>query len=132
MIQGENMAMIIIMDDNRSTGVLLKRALEREEHQVRLVADLQELSKIIEDPTIDLVLIHQDDSQWTAFNQFKIMHQDIPAMLYVMRDYSLKSIVWIVKAAQEALARLNKLGDQTPLWDWDTPCNDSGISYLAQ
>ena len=79
------MAKIIIMDDNRSTGILLKRALEREDHQVYLVADWQGLSAIIKDPTIDLVLIHQEDSEWTAFNQFKMVHQDIPAMLYVMR-----------------------------------------------
>ena len=126
------MAKIIIMDDNRSTGILLKRALEREDHQVCLVADWQGLSANIEDPTIDLVLIHQEDSQWTTFNQFKVTHQDIPAMLYVMRDYSLTSMVWIVKAAQEALAQMDKLGCPTGLWDWDTACDDSGISYFAQ
>ena len=126
------MAKIIIMDDNRSTGILLKRALEREDHQVYLVADWQGLSAIIKDPTIDLVLIHQEDSEWTAFNQFKMVHQDIPAMLYVMRDYSLTRMVWIMKAVQEALAQMNKLDDLTAQWNWDTACNDSGISYFAQ
>lgn len=125
------MAKIVIMDDNRSTSVLLKRALEREDHQVGLVADWQGLSANIEDPNIDLVLIHQEDSEWTAFNQFKITHQDIPAMLYVMRDYSLTSMVWIVKAVQEALAQMNKLDDPPTLWNWDTCCKDSGMSYLV-
>ncbi|MGD9368580.1 MAG: hypothetical protein PVH87_22965 [Desulfobacteraceae bacterium] len=125
------MAKIVIMDDNRSTNVLLKRALECEDHQVCLVANWQGLSANIKDPGIDLVLIHQEDSEWTAFNQFKITHQDIPAMLYVMRDYSLTGTVWIVKAVQEALARINKLVDPPRLWNWDTCCKDSGMSYLV-
>ena len=125
------MAKIIIMDDNRSTSVLLKKALEQEDHHVGLVGDWQGLSASIEDPTIDLVLIHHDDSAWTAFNQFKSSHQDIPAMLYVMRDYHLTSMVWVVKAVQEALARMRKLEDPPLLWNWDTACNDSGMSYFV-
>jgi DNA-binding NtrC family response regulator len=125
------MAKIIIMDDSRSTSALLKKALEREDHQVGLVTDWQGLSANIEDPTIDLVLIHQDDSEWTAFNQFKNTHQDIPAMLYVMRDLSLTSMVWIIKAVKEALVQMNKLVDPPTLWNWDTACNDSGMSFLA-
>lgn len=124
------MARIIILDNNRSTGVLLKRALERENHRVGLVADWQGLSANIEDSSIDLVLIHREDSEWTAFNKFKITHKDNPAMLYVMRDYSL-SMVWIVKAVQEALAQMNKIDETTALWNWDTACNDSGVSYFA-
>lgn len=121
---------MIILDNNRSTGVLLKRALERENHQVGLVANWQGLSANIEDAGIDLVLIHREDSQWTAFNKFKITHKDSPAMLYVMRDHRL-SMVWIVKAVQEVLARMKKLNDTTALWNWDTACNDAGMSYFA-
>ncbi len=125
------MAKIVIMDDNGSTGAVLKKALEREDHRVSLVTNWQGLSAIITDPAIDLVLIHQEDSQWTTFNRFKITHQDIPAMLYVMRDYSLNSTVWIVKAVQEALAHLIKLADPPTLWSWDTACDDSGTSYFV-
>ena len=125
------MARIVIMDDNRSSGASLKRALEREDHQICLVADWQGLSAIIEDPAVDLVLIHQDDSQWTAFNRFKITHQDIPAMLYVMRDSGLAGTVWIVKAVREALARMHKLVDQPGLWSWDKACNDAGMSVFV-
>ncbi len=125
------MAKIVIMDDNRSTGALLKIALEREDHRICLVANWKGLSAIIEDPTVDLVLIHQDDSQWTAFNRFKNTHQDIPAMLYVMRDISFTSTVWIVKAVQAALARIDKLDDPPTLWSWDTACHDSGMSFLV-
>jgi DNA-binding NtrC family response regulator len=128
------MANIVIMDDNRSAGVLLKRALELEAHQVCLVANWHGLSVKIEDPPLDLVLIHQDhqeDFGWTAFNQFKHTHQDIPAMLYVMPDYSSTNMCWIVKAVQEALAKMNKLDEPTALWTWDTACNDSGISFFT-
>lgn len=125
------MAKIVLMDDNKSTGALLKRALEREDHQVRLIANWRELSEIIKDPVVDLVLIHQDDSQWTAFNRFKITHQDIPAMLYVMRDHRLTNTVWIVSAVQDALARMNKLAGLSTLWRWDTACNDAGMSFFV-
>ncbi len=125
------MAKIMIMDDNRSTGTLLKKALEREDHQADLLDTWQGLSENIEDPSIDIVLIHQDDSEWTTFNRFKSTHQDIPAMLYVMRDYSLANMVWIVKAVQNALEQLNKLDDSPTLWCWDTACNDSGVSYFV-
>ncbi len=125
------MARIAMMDDNRSTGVLLKRALEREDHHVCLVTDWHGLSAVIADPAVDLVLIHQDDSQWTAFNRFKITHQDIPAMLYAMRDDSLTCTVWIVKAVQEALTRMHKLDGQPTLWSWDKACNDAGMSIFV-
>jgi DNA-binding NtrC family response regulator len=115
-LQGGNMAKIMIMDDNRSTSTLLKKELEREGHQVDLSDTWQWLSDNIVDPTIDLVLIHQDDSEWTTFNRFKKTHQDIPAILYVMRDYSLTNIVWIVKAVQNALEQLNKLDNQQSFW----------------
>ena len=125
------MARILIMDDNRSTSALLKKALEREDHQVVISGSWQEVSKNIEDPTIDLVLIHQDDSEWTTFNRFKSDHQDIPAMLYIIRDYSLTNMVWIVRAVQNALEQLNKLNDMPTLWSWDTDCRDSGFSYFV-
>ncbi len=125
------MARIVILDDNRSTGALLKGALEREDHQVCLVAEWQGLSAIIEEPNVDLVLIHQDDFQWTAFNQFKTTHKDSPAMLYVIRDYNLTNTVWIVRAVREALARMNKLADSPTLWCWDTACSDSGMSFFV-
>jgi len=125
------MAKIVIMDDNRSTGAILKRVLECEDHHVCLVGNWQGLTAVIEDPTVDLVLIHQEDSQWTAFNQFKNIHQDIPAMLYVMRDHSLTSTVWIVKAVQEALAQMKKLDDPPTLWSWDTACDDAGMSFFV-
>ncbi len=128
------MAKIIIIDDNRSTGVLLKRALEREDHQACLFNNLQKFSADTEDPTVDLVLIHQthqEDFGWTAFNQFKSTHQDTPAMLYAMPDYSWTSMDWINKAVQEALAHMKKLDDPTALWAWDTGFNDSGIGLYS-
>lgn len=125
------MARIVMMDDNRSTGALLKRVLEREAHQVCRVASWQALSAIIKEPTIDLVLIHQDDSQWTTFNRFKNSHRDIPAMLYVLRNHSLTSTVWIVKAVHEALAQMNKLADPPTQWSWDNACYDAGMSFFV-
>jgi PleD family two-component response regulator len=62
------MARIVIMGHS-STSVLLKRALEREDHQVKLVSDWQGLLVNIEDPALDLVLFHREDPEWTAFNQ---------------------------------------------------------------
>jgi DNA-binding NtrC family response regulator len=128
---GANMANIIIMDDNRSTSTALKKTLERENHQVRTTANWQGLSASMKESDTDLVLIHQEDSQWTAFNQFKSTHQDIAAMIYVMRDSSFAGMVWIVKAVQEALAQMNKLDDMTDMWRWDTSCKASGISYFV-
>lgn len=125
------MAKIIIMDENRSTSAALKNALEQENHQVCIAANWQGLSANMKKPDIDLVLIHQNDSEWTAFNQFKKNHQNIAAMIYVMRDDSLTSMVWIVKAVQEALTQMKKLDDLPALWRWDTSCSDSGVSYFV-
>lgn len=123
------MAKIIILDNNRPSAALLKRALEREDHQVWLVANWQELSAIIDDPSIDLVLIHQEDSQWTAFNQFKRTYHDIPVMLYVMPDYRWTTMNWIVRAVQEALVHMDKIDKMDPLIAWDTGFNHAGINH---
>jgi hypothetical protein len=66
-----------------------------------------------------------------AFNQFKSTHQDTPAMLCAMPDYSLTSTDWIVKAVHEALAHMNKLDAPTALWTWDTGFNDTVINHNA-
>ncbi|MGD9365073.1 MAG: hypothetical protein PVH87_05210 [Desulfobacteraceae bacterium] len=125
------MAKIIIVDENNLTGALLRKALEREDHQVGLVTNWQSLSASMEDLTIDLVLIHQEDSEWTTFNQFKQTHQDIPAMLYVMPDYGWTSTGWVVKAVQEALSQMNKLDAPTTLWTWGTGFDDTNTNYYA-
>lgn len=125
------MAKIIIVDENKLTGILLRKALEREDHQVGLVTNWQSLSASMKDPTIDLVLIHQEDAEWTTFNQFKHTHQDTPAMLYVMPDYGWASRGWIVKAVQEALTQMNKLEAPTSLWTWDTGFDDTNINHYA-
>lgn len=125
------MARIIIVDENKATGILLRKALEREDHQVGLVANWQGLSANMADPSIDLVLIHQEDSEWTTFNQFKQTHQDTPAMLYVMPDYGWTSTGWIVKAVQEALSQMNKLDAPTPLWTWDRGFDATRINHYA-
>lgn len=125
------MAKIIIVDENKLTGALLRKALEREDHQVGLVTNWQSLSASMEDSAIDLVLIHQEDSEWTTFNQFKHKHQDTPAMLYVMPDFGWTSMGWIVKAVQEALTQMNKLDAPTTLWTWDTGFDGTGINHYA-
>ncbi len=126
------MAKIIILDDNRSTGSLLKRALEREDHQVSLMTDWEKFSATTDDSDVDLVLIHltlQKDFGWTAFNQFKSTYQDTPAMLCAMPVYSWTSMDWIIEAVQEALAHMKKVDDPTALWAWDTGANDSRIGH---
>lgn len=123
------MAKIIIIDNNRSTGVLLKKALEHKDNKIDLVANWLCLSANIKELTIDLVLIHQtrqEDFGWTVFNQFKNSHPNTPTMLCVMPDYSFSSIDWIVKSVQEALAQMNKIGYPPVLWTWDTGFNETG------
>ena len=125
------MAKMIIVDENKLTGVLLRKALEREDHQVGLVTSWHSLTASMGDPTIDLVLIHQEDSEWTTFNQFKRTHQDTPAMLYVMPDFGWTSMGWIVKAVREALIQMNKFDAPTTQRSWDTGFDDTHINHYA-
>lgn len=125
------MAKIIIVDENKLTGVLLRKALEREDHQVGLVTNWHSLTASMEDPTIDLVLIHQEDSEWTTFNQFKHTHQGTPALPYVMPDFGWTGMGWIVKAVREALIQMNKLDAPTTQWSWDTGFDDTHINHYA-
>lgn len=129
------MARIIIMDDNRTTGTLLKKALEREDHQVRLVNNWKGLTANTRDSSIDLVLIHQshqNNNGWTAFNQFKRTYPQIPAMLYVFPDYRWTSANWIVKAVQESLPTEKESDQVLPLWTWETGLNIAGTVHLKR
>ncbi len=105
------MANILIVDDNKSMGALLKKELELEDHRVFMSTSCRR--SIIDSPDlcVDLVLINQtsqNNSGWAVFNQFKRMNVDIPAMLYVSDNYGRTSITWIIKAAREALTCINK------------------------
>jgi DNA-binding NtrC family response regulator len=100
------MARIIIIDNNRSAGALLKKALEHELHYVNLADDWRGLKQYLKNQTIDLVLIrqkHQSNSAWLQFNQLKDENKHIPAMIYVLPDYQWTSIEWIVKAVHEVV-----------------------------
>lgn len=120
------MAGIIIVDDNRSAGAFLKKALEYEDHQVRLVDNWKGITANALDSSIDIVLIHQshqNNDGWTAFNQFKRTHPQIPAMLYVLPDYRWTSANWIVKAVQESLPTEKASCEVLPLLTWETERN---------
>lgn len=112
------MARIIIIDNDRSAGTLLKKALERELHFVILRDGWKGLKQYLVNQTIDLVLIrqtHQNNSAWRQFNQFIREFKHIPAMVYALPDYQWTSTSWIVKAVQEALPHMNKLDAPTTL-----------------
>jgi DNA-binding NtrC family response regulator len=127
------MTRIVIMDDNRSAGILLKKALEHDDHQVDLVASWNELGRKTVHPPIDLVLIHQahqQNSGWRAFNQFKCINHNIPAMLYVLPDFRRASMTWIVKAVQEALTLMKKSDNTASRWTWDSGFNDIRLDHF--
>jgi hypothetical protein len=65
-------------------------------------------------------------NRWEGYIQFKNNHQDIPAMLYVMRDYSLTSMVWIVKAFRASA----KNNCTTLLGLWPICCVALKATYL--
>lgn len=126
------MASIVIMDDNRSAGILLKKALEYDDHQVDLVASLNELERKTVHPLIDLVLIHQthqNNSGWRAFDQFKCINHNIPALLYVLPDFRQASMAWIVKAVQEALTLMKKAAHPASRWTWGSGFDDIRLDH---
>lgn len=101
------MPQIVIIDDNRSAGALLRKALERELYHVHLVDHWRRLASQHGQRKVDLVLIRQtrnQDSAWCQFNDFKRDNRHIPAMIYVLPDYQPASMEWIVKAVREVLS----------------------------
>ncbi len=104
------MANILIVDDNKSLGALLKKELELEDHRVLISASNLLSIMHSSDLFVDLVLINQinqNNSGWVIFNQFKRMNADIPALLYVSGSYGRTNITWIIKAVREALICIN-------------------------
>jgi DNA-binding response OmpR family regulator len=84
------MAKIIIVDDNRSMGTFLKKALEREAHQVTLVPEEHDAIASFKVCGANLVMINQSCRQhsgWTIFNHLKHINSQMPLMLYLLDNY---------------------------------------------
>jgi DNA-binding response OmpR family regulator len=100
------MAVILIVDENTSVGVLLKRELKAHGHQVFAVDSVENpmFSSIL--ALTDLIMINKackNDSGWDIFNKLDDGHQSAAAMVYVLESWSQISVRWIIAAAQEAL-----------------------------
>lgn len=103
------MAKILIIDDNPSIGALLKKALEHEDHLGTVVSGAEHAFAFSRHEEPDLILINhfcRRNTGWILFNHIKQVHDTIPVMVYALEAGLLVGLAWIVKAAQEALARI--------------------------
>ncbi|MFH0726800.1 MAG: hypothetical protein V2B19_10690 [Pseudomonadota bacterium] len=104
------MAKILIVDYNRFISQVLKKTIEKGEHQVMLAAEPG--VSIISSGFVagmDLILIDQrgaDSHGWDLFNEWKQAENCPALMLYVMDDCGMKSIAWFEKAVCQALSEL--------------------------
>ena len=106
--RGGEMVKIILIDDNRSTGVLLKMILEQETFQVSLVADERDAIASYKVCSAHLMMINQTCRQcsgWTIFNDIKRIDGEMPLMLYFLKDCRPSDTDWIILAVREALFR---------------------------
>jgi ActR/RegA family two-component response regulator len=106
------MAKIIIVDDNRSMGAFLKKALEYEAHQVILVPHEQDAIVSFRVCGANLVMINQSCRQhsgWTIFNHLKHINSQMPLMLYVLDNYRPAGTAWVIQALNETLSCLQKI-----------------------
>ena len=106
------MAKIIIVDDNRSMGAFLKKALEYEAHQVILVAHEQDAIVSFRVCGANLVMINQSCRQhcgWAIFNYLKYINSQMPLMLYVLDNYRPAGTAWVIQALNETLSCLQKI-----------------------
>ncbi len=106
------MAKIIIVDDNRSMGAFLKKALEYEAHQVTLVPRAQDAIASFRVRGANLVMINQncrEQSGWTIFNHLKHINSQMPLMLYLLDNYRPGGTVGIIQALNAALSCRQKI-----------------------
>lgn len=102
------MCQIIIVDDNQSTGVILKQALQREAHQVILVPCEDDAIFRFKVNRTRLVMINQtcrEYSGWKIFNHVKLFHPEMPLMLYFLDSFRMVDMVGVLQAVREALRR---------------------------
>lgn len=100
------MARILIIDDNTAVNNLLKRHLEREDHDICLLTAMDGLSIETRFLSTDLVLINlhcQGNSGWEMFNYIKGKDETIPAMVYVFPKWSPEGAAWIAGTVRESL-----------------------------
>jgi DNA-binding NtrC family response regulator len=100
------MRQIIIVDDNKSTGVVLRKALEREDYQVLVVACEEDAIIRFRIKKTGLVMINQTcrkHSGWRIFNNVKLVYPEMPLMLYFLDNFRPAATLGVVQAAAEAL-----------------------------
>ncbi len=113
------MCQIIIIDDNQTTGIFLKKALEREAHQVMLVAYEEDAIIRFKRNKTALVMINQTCRQysgWKIFNQVKLFYPEMPLMLCLLNSIGPADTLGVVKAVEEVLrhrSRAPVTGEQT-------------------
>lgn len=99
---------IIIVDDNQTTGVFLKQALERKAYQTELVPYEEEAILRFKPDKTKLVMINQacrKHSGWQIFNQVKLFYPDMPLMLYFLDNFRLSDAHGVVQAVTHTFER---------------------------
>lgn len=111
------MARILIIDDNTAVNNLLKRHLEREDHEISLMTAMDGLSIETRFLSNDLVLInlhYQGNGGWEMFDCIKRKDETIPAMVYVFPKWSPESAGWIAGTVRESLKKKPFSNDPVP------------------
>lgn len=100
------MAKILIIDDNKAASAFLKLMLQHDHHQVSRSREVAEATHHPRGFNPDLVLIHhafRNNSGWQVFSDLKQIAPDLPAMVYLLEDFSAQSAGWVVGAVDAVM-----------------------------
>ena len=103
------MASIWIVDDKTAASAFLKLSLMRRRHRVRRGVVIRDAMDAPADMAPDLILINRDfanESGWQVFNQLKQAVPHLPAMVYVLREFTAANAKWIGRVVDAAILEI--------------------------